>query len=199
MKNSPASRRPQAVYAGNSDIPVKAVVLVGFMGAGKSSVGRAVSEKLGWRFEDLDVWIEARAGCSIPEIFQRAGEEGLRDLEHAALSELLAQLDSGMPLIVALGGGTFVHVANERLFEAPGLATVYLDAPVDELWGRCQDGAERPLRRDQATFQQLHERRRPRYLAAKLRIETAGKDINAVAEEVIARLQLGPVITGDVT
>jgi shikimate kinase len=187
----PASRRDEGAPAGSSDAPVKAIFLVGFMGAGKSSVGRALSEKLGWRFEDLDARIEAQAGCNIPEIFRRAGEEGFRDLEHAALMELVAELDSGAPLIVALGGGTFVHAANEPLFEDPGIATVYLDAPVDELWVRCQDGVERPLRRDQATFQQLHEGRRQRYLATKLRVETAGKNIQAVAEEVIAGLRLG--------
>ena len=177
--------------AGNPGAPIKAIFLVGFMGAGKSSVGRALGEKLGWRFEDLDTRIEARAGCSIAEVFRRQGEEGFRELEHAALRELMIQLESGVPFIVALGGGTFVHAANELFFESPGMATVYLDAPVDEIWGRCQDGTERPLRRDRAGFQQLHERRRPRYLEAKLHVETTGKDIRAVAEEVIARLRLG--------
>src|SRR2546428_2697763 len=92
-------------------VPVRTVFLVGFMGAGKSSVGRALSLQLGWPFEDLDERIQAREGRTIEQIFQQSGEAEFRRAEHAALRELIADLGSS-PRVVALGGGTFVQTGN---------------------------------------------------------------------------------------
>src|ERR1700684_4113965 len=129
---------------------IRAVVLIGFMGAGKSSVGRALAEQLGWTFEDLDDRIEQQEGRKVAEIFGASGEVGFRRAEHAALKELLRELRSGVERIVALGGGAFVQRKNAALIEAGAVPTVFLDAAVEELWRRCrqqgeQQGIESPL------------------------------------------------------
>jgi shikimate kinase len=168
---------------------VRAVCLVGFMGAGKSSVGGALSRQLGWPFVDLDERIQSREGRSIDEIFRQSGEAEFRQAEQAALRELLLGIDSS-PLIIALGGGAFVQAENAALLEQVGVPTIFLDAPVDELFRRCQEQQlERPLRRDREQFRQLHEARRAGYLRAGLRIETGGKNVDMVATEVASRLK----------
>jgi shikimate kinase len=169
---------------GSSVRGLRAVVLVGFMGAGKTSVGRVLGQQLGWAFEDLDDRIQTREKRTIEAIFREFGEAEFRRAEHAALGELLAELGSS-PRVVALGGGAFVQAENAALLKQAGVPVVFLDAPVAELFRRCQqEMVERPLRRDQTHFQHLYETRRPRYLAATVRIETGGKDVQAVAEEV---------------
>src|SRR6201981_2203268 len=138
-----------------------AIFLVGLMGAGKTSVGRALSRKLGWRFEDLDDRIQAREGRTIPEIFQQSGEAEFRRSELAALRDLLADTESG-PMVAALGGGAFVQEEVASLLEKAGSGTVFLEWPTGELWRRCaQDVTDRPLRRMEAEFRQLYEARRP--------------------------------------
>ena len=168
---------------------VRAVVLVGFMGAGKSSVGAALSRRLGWPFEDLDERIQAREQRSIEQIFRQSGEAVFRRLEHAALRSLVEEGASAK--VVALGGGAFAQANNAALLEEAGWSTIFLDAPVDELFRRCQQQQlERPLRGDAKEFHRLYEDRRPCYLRAGFRIETAGKNVEDVAAEAIARLGL---------
>src|SRR6202049_2045697 len=116
---------------------VKAVFLVGFMGAGKSSVGRALVQGLNWVFEDLDDRIEAREGRTVAEIFRDSGESEFRRAEHAALQQVLQELRAAGARIVALGGGSFVQKQNAALLKASGLPTIFLDAPIEELWQRC--------------------------------------------------------------
>jgi len=177
VKLSPAER-----------VPVRTVFLVGFMGAGKSSVGRALSQRLGWGFEDLDDRIQAREGRSIGQIFRESGEAEFRRAEADALRELIGEQESS-PRVVGLGGGAFVQAENAALLGQTQSPIVFLDAPVDELFRRCQqEKVERPLRQDQKRFRQLYEARRPRYLAGTLRVETAGKSVDAVAVEVAGLL-----------
>ena len=167
------------------------MVLVGFMGAGKSSVGAALSRHLGWPFEDLDERIQARERRSVEDIFRQSGEVAFRQLEHAALRTLVDELGPSAK-VVALGGGAFVQENNAALLEEAGLPTIFLDAPAEELFRRCQEQQlERPLRGDAQEFHRLYASRRPCYLKAGLRIETAGKDVEEVAAEVISRLGLG--------
>ena len=169
---------------------VRAVVLVGFMGAGKSSVGAALGRRLGWPFEDLDERIQAREQRSIEQIFRLSGEAAFRQLEHAALSSLIAELGASAK-VVAVGGGAFAQENNAALLEAAGFPTIFLDAPVEELFRRCrQQQVDRPLRGDLDEFRRLYEARRPCYLKAGLRIDTAGKDVDRVAAEVIDSLRL---------
>jgi shikimate kinase len=169
--------------------------LIGFMGAGKSSVGRALGEQLGWGFEDLDERIERRERRTVPEIFRESGESGFRRAEHAALAELLDELRAGAARIVALGGGAFAQKNNARLIEDSGIPTLFLDASVDELWQRCEQqarrqGVERPLAKSRETFRELYNARRPHYLKASVRHETGGKTVEEVAAEVIHSLDL---------
>jgi len=171
------------------------VILVGFMGAGKSSVGRALAEQLGWTFEDLDDRIEQREGRKVAEIFRDSGEEGFRRAEHTALKELMLELQAAPKGIVALGGGAFVQKENARLIKVGAVPTVFLDARVDELWRRCrqqaeQEGMERPLRGSLERFGELYETRRKHYLRASFRQETDGKTVQKIAAEVIEGLGL---------
>ena len=174
---------------------MRAVVLIGFMGAGKSSVGRALGEQLAWTFEDLDERIERRERRKVAQIFRDSGEAEFRRAEHAALKEMLSELRTGTERIVALGGGAFVEEENVRLIEAGGVSTVFLDAGVEELWQRCRQQAlrqeiERPLFSSMEGFRELYEARRPHYLKASIRQETGGKTVAEVAGEVIRSLGL---------
>jgi shikimate kinase len=177
------------------DSAFRSIVLVGFMGAGKSSVGASLSRHLGWSFEDLDERIQTREQRSIEEIFRQSGEAAFREMEHAALRSLLSELglgDSGSGAkVVALGGGAFAQPNNVALIEEAGLSTVFLDAPAEELFRRCQEQqVERPLRGEVQEFERLYADRRRYYLKAGLQIETAGKDVEEVAAEAITRLGL---------
>jgi shikimate kinase len=166
------------------------VFLVGFMGAGKTSVGRALSRRLGLSFEDLDDRIQNREGKTIEQIFRESGEAEFRRVETAALRELLRELRRS-PCVVALGGGAFVQADNAALIEEAEVHSVFLDAPVAELLRRCeQEQEERPLRQNPKQFRELYEKRRQCYMRAALRIETSGKDVDTVAAEVACSLGL---------
>ena len=113
---------------------VRRIVLMGYMGAGKTSVGRLLARALGWTFLDLDSHIEARSGASVPELFARHGEAHFRRLESSALANALA-LDS---TVLALGGGTPEALTNRLLLEqTPGTLLIYLEAPFSILYDRC--------------------------------------------------------------
>jgi len=159
------------------------------MGAGKTSVGRALGARLGWPFEDLDDRIRSRAGRSIEEIFRDAGEQEFRRVEHEALQEIVASGGS-ISRIIGLGGGAFVQPVNAALIQQTEAITVFLDAPVEDLWRRCQsDQIQRPLQKDAQQFMSLYDERRPRYMMATHCIQTSGKTIDGVAEEVAALLK----------
>lgn len=165
------------------------------MGAGKSTVGQALGRRLGWFFEDLDARIERSQGCTVAEIFRDSGERNFRRAERKALCEVLAELTVGVPRIVALGGGAFVQKKNLALLRAAGARTVFLDAPVPELWERCcrqaaGQNALRPLLVTLEKFQQLHDARRKDYLKANLSIETAGRSVDAIAHQIVRTLEL---------
>ena len=168
---------------------VRVVFLVGFMGAGKTSVGRALSKQLGWSFEDLDECIRNREGRSISAIFRESGEAEFRRIERATLLGLITDLGVA-PRIVGLGGGAFAQDLD-GVFAQPGFATVFLDASGEELWRRCEhDVASRPLQRDLQQFRVLYEKRRPQYLKASLHVQTSGKTVDEVANEVCRKLEL---------
>jgi shikimate kinase len=171
------------------------VVLIGFMGAGKSSVGRALGDLLGWPFEDLDTRIELREKRKVPKIFRDSGEAAFRRAEQAALKELLGEFGDGRGKILALGGGAFVRRQNARLVAGSAAATVFLDADVMELWQRCseqakQDGMERPLLANLESFRELYKVRRPHYLKASFRQQTGGKTVEQIAAEITHALGL---------
>lgn len=170
------------------------VFLVGFMGAGKSTVGKALALHLGWEFEDLDERIVAREQRSVEVIFRESGETEFRRAEHAALRALLSESHASRR-VVALGGGAFVQAENANLLAQAGAPAVFLDAPVEVLFRRCQQEqqVERPLRRSQEEFTKLYRARRPHYLKAALQIETSNQDIESVALAVVRGLGLQPI------
>jgi shikimate kinase len=188
VRTSSSGRQPAST-------PVSAVFLVGFMGAGKSSVGRALGQRLNWVFEDLDDRIERRSGRSVAEIFRDSGETEFRRAEHLALREVVQELGKGVSRVVALGGGAFVQDENAELLRTGGATTLFLDAPVEDLWERCcrqanELGAERPLLRSKDQFRELHEIRRKKYSAASARFETGGRSVDAIADEIVRKLNL---------
>jgi shikimate kinase len=176
--------------------PPNTVFLVGFMGAGKTSVGRALGQRLNWIFEDLDDRIERREARTVAEIFRDSGEQEFRRAEHSALRDVLNE--SGSNRIVALGGGAFVQADNAALLEQSGAPTVFLDAEVGELWQRClrqaeEAGAERPLLRSPEQFRRLYGERRKQYALASLTIQTGKRPVDEIALEIEKRLRLRPI------
>jgi shikimate kinase len=170
------------------------------MGAGKSSVGRALGQRLNWVFEDLDDRIQAREGRTVAEIFRDSGESEFRRAEHAALQQVLEELRAGVARIVALGGGAFVQKENTALLNASGIPTVFLDAPVEELWQRCctqarHSGTERPLLRSLEEFRKLYETRRREYARASWQFPTGSRMVETVAAEIAETLGLKKIAT----
>ena len=147
------------------------LALIGFMGAGKSTVGAEVAERLGRRFVDLDEEIERRSDQTIAEIFS-ISEAAFRDLEEQIACEILAERE---PAVIALGGGA---VGSERIRSAltERALTVLLEVDVETAWKRAR-GAERPLARDESRFRALFEERQPVYRACA---NASGRDADDV-------------------
>jgi shikimate kinase len=156
------------------------LALVGYMGSGKSTVGRMLARSLGWEFVDLDREITRHAGRGIPEIFERDGEKYFRDLEHQVL---LCALDGAHERVVACGGGIVERPENrERLSRVP---TVFLREDIGVLFGRTRD-ARRPLRAaSREEFERRYEGRLPHYEGvADLAVTVDGRPPRAVAREI---------------
>ncbi len=172
--------------------PASMIALVGFMGAGKTTVGQALAEHLGWRFLDLDLLIEAHAGLRIPEIFSNHGEERFRELECAVLANVI---DSQRPdsLVLALGGGAFVSGKIRDILASRGIPSVWLHASAEELFRRSeQPEVVRPLRRGLEEFTQLYEQRLSSYRLADFHVVTNRKEISSIVDEIIQGLKLTP-------
>ncbi len=151
---------------------LRRLVLTGFMGAGKSTIGRLLAARLNWNFLDLDAHLEARTGATIPQLFAQHGEAHFRRLESSALASALGQNHT----VLALGGGTPEELTNRLLLEqTPATFTIFLDAPFPTLFDRCmlQDIA-RPVLADPAAAQLRFQKRHPLYRRlANLTIDTA--------------------------
>jgi len=162
-----------------------AIFLVGFMGAGKTSVGRELAMLLGWSFVDLDDRVISRHGRSVADIFRDEGEAAFRELESRALAEVISQARSGARAVIALGGGAYVQPDNSVVIRKTSFPVIFLDAEVDELRRRCApDASVRPLFQDEAQFRTLYELRRAQYLQADVRVDTTAKSVDAVAAEI---------------
>lgn len=160
-------------------------MLVGFMGAGKTSAGKAAARLLDREFIDLDDRIEQSEQKSVREIFAENGEAYFRRCERRELRKLLAETSA--PRVIALGGGAYVDGENASALRDSGATVIFLDAPVEELRERVGSGTGRPLAQDAKRFAELYEQRRAAYEQAAFRVNTSMKSITEVAEE-IARL-----------
>jgi shikimate kinase len=156
------------------------IYLVGFMAAGKTTVARALAERLGWRAEDVDELIEARERRTIADIFSRAGEPYFRSLERDILRLLLPLRH----VVVATGGGTFVEADNRGAINLDGLS-VWLDVPLDVVLARAPGDGRRPLAADRTQMERLFEARRIAYAQAHLHIEVGPASADEVAERIM--------------
>lgn len=157
--------------------------LTGFMGAGKSTTGPILADKLGWGFKDLDSVIEENEGAPVPLIFATQGEATFRRMEHAALRQLIVGIQRGKPLVVALGGGAFPDPANFDLLTTSGI-TVWLDCSFETAFSRVASEGNRPLAKDPGLFRQLFDERRIAYARADYRVD-AEADPEAVAFAIL--------------
>jgi shikimate kinase len=160
--------------------------LTGFMGSGKSTAGKLLAKKLGWRFVDLDAEIERAAGKPIPEIFQEQGEEAFRDLEHQQLLSQIRCSRQGGACVVALGGGAYASQRNRDAMADCGVA-LWLDPPFPILWARVSGNEKRPLAKDPDAFAKLYETRRDSYALAPYRVAS---DTSEAAVDEILELNL---------
>jgi shikimate kinase len=165
---------------------LRVICLAGFMGAGKSTVGRLLARQIGWRFVDLDELIESRAGLTIPEMFERLGEPAFRQLEHQTLARVLGESgERDLPTVLALGGGTFAQGPSITLIRESGCAVVWLQCPPERLLTRCAMMTNRPLFRDEASFLQLYQQRLPFYEQADYRVD-GDSEPALVVERILA-------------
>ncbi|MBK7929193.1 MAG: shikimate kinase [Bryobacterales bacterium] len=160
------------------------IYLTGFMGSGKTTVGRLLADEMGWPFFDLDDDIEAAAGCTISELFASKGETEFRRIEHEALKARVHQVTSGVPLVLALGGGAFAQADNRALLEDAGIS-IWLDAGMDLIRQRIADETHRPLAQDPERFTALYEQRREAYAKADFHIVIDSNDNDAVVRRVM--------------
>lgn len=167
---------------------VKPIVLVGMMGAGKSSIGVRLARQLDIGFVDADTEIEAAADMSIEEIFAAHGEAFFRDRE----SRVIARLLKRKPCVLATGGGAFANPDTRRLIKSRALS-IWLRVPLDELVRRVKRKPEkRPLLADtdiRTTLSRLLEKRGPAYGEADIIIDSDHDDHDAVVEKIVIRLQ----------
>ena len=154
--------------------------LVGFMGAGKSTVARAVGRRLGWRTADIDDLIEARERRRVSAIFAQSGEPYFRQVERTVVADLVPQRE----VVVATGGGTFVDPDNRAAMLASG-AVAWLDLPLARVIERVPQDGRRPLASDRAQLEHLYFRRQPAYQLAHVRIDAA-RPLPEVVEELLA-------------
>ena len=152
---------------------MRSIYLVGFMGTGKSSVGRALASKLGLRFVDLDAILAEEAGVTIPEIFARDGETVFRLAEREAL-RMTTRLG---PTVVATGGGAFCSAENQKLIHGSGGVSVFLDTPWDAIVRRLPGAnPDRPMYVSPDHARRLFEEREPHYRKASVTLSVSGDE-----------------------
>jgi len=182
-----ATTQGQTIPALPPRSPERSIVLVGLMGAGKTTVGRRVAQKLGLSFVDADHEIEAAAGETIPEIFERHGEAAFREGERRVIARLL---EDG-PQVLATGGGAFMDATTRANIAARGVS-IWLRADLDVLMRRVSRRNNRPLLKQgdpRATMERLINERYPVYAEADITIESVEGPHEIVVDDVIARLE----------
>jgi shikimate kinase len=169
--------------------PPRRIVLTGFMGSGKTTVGPLIARRLGWKFLDVDDAIAAEAGATIAELFSRQGEAAFRERERAAI----AALASNDSLVLALGGGAIEHAATRALLlTTPGTLLVHLEVELATTLKRCR-GTEhlRPILADQANLESRYQRRLPLYRMAHVSIAVDALTPEQAVDAILRAARLG--------
>jgi shikimate kinase len=170
------------------------VALTGFMGTGKSTTARLLARQIGWEHIDLDRRIVETAGMTIPEIFARRGEAAFRQIEHDQLARVVGEtIETHKRRVLSLGGGTTAQPPNVDLLKKYGAVLIWLDCPVEELLRRCAHITDRPLFRDEASFRELYNERKPAYQISDHRVESHLEPLRVV-EQILA-LGIFPEVT----
>lgn len=165
----------------------RSIVMVGLMGAGKSTIGRRLAQRLDLPFIDADNAIEEAAAMSIPEIFATYGESHFRDGERRVMTRLLQDI----PRVLATGGGAFINEQTRGLVAQHGLS-VWLKADLDVLMKRVRRRANRPLLNaddPEGVMRRLMAERYPVYAEADVTVETSNAPHQAVVEETLCALE----------
>jgi shikimate kinase len=160
------------------------VYLVGFMAAGKTSVGRALARRLDWEFIDIDDLIERQEHMTVAEIFARHGEPYFRAAERAIVAHQL----NARHAVVATGGGTFADPQNRAAIRNDGVS-VWLDAPLERVIARMPADGRRPLAGDRADLERLYEGRRLAYEQAHVRLDAGRAGVDALVEQLVDWLE----------
>jgi shikimate kinase len=156
------------------------IYLVGFMAAGKTTVGRSLAHRLGWRVEDVDELIEKRERTTIADIFARQGEVYFRQVER----EMLRLLQPIRHVVVATGGGTFADADNRGLINLDGVS-VWLDVPLADIIARIPLDGRRPLAADRAALERLYLTRVESYRQAHVRIPAGRTPLPVVVDRIV--------------
>jgi shikimate kinase len=168
-------------------VNIKNIVLIGFMGSGKTAVGKLLAERLGWQFVDTDEIIEKAAGAAISDIFEKSGENYFRDLESCAAQSLLERHN----LVIATGGGIILRLENVTCLKELGLL-VWLKVDSKQVMERVAGTAHRPLLNcpdAENKAEEILRQRIPLYHgAADIEIDTANLSINQVADKILEEL-----------
>ena len=161
------------------------IFVVGFMGAGKTAVARALAERVNRLCIDTDKLVEVGARASVQEVFDKEGESGFRQRERRAL----VSAATGPPAVVATGGGLYADRGNRKTIQLAGVA-VWIDVPFDVCLERCKEAlGTRPLFRDEESLEELYESRRAEYANADITVEAMGRTPAIIADDVIQRLE----------
>jgi shikimate kinase len=161
----------------------KNIVLIGFMGTGKTSVGGLIANRMGWPFIDTDLVIVNKVRKSIPDIFRTKGEEYFRAIEHEVISDVTKRNST----VIATGGGAVLNPENMRMLRECGIV-VALDAQLDTIWNRIKESNDRPLvfgKNSKSELEDLFLKRLHAYENAHLRIKVDNKKPQEIAEEII--------------
>jgi shikimate kinase len=163
------------------------IVLTGFMGSGKSTVGPLVAQRLGWKFIDVDDVIEIEAGSSIASLFASEGEVAFRDREHATIARLTANYE----MVMALGGGAIERPETRNLLlAASDTLLVHLEVELATTLARCQGTEDaRPVLADQANLERRYQRRLPLYRTAHVSITVDTLTPEQVADEILRKAE----------
>jgi shikimate kinase len=169
---------------GNLTIPQDRIFLVGFMGAGKTTVGKALAEILNYQFIDLDDLIQAATGKTVPDIFAELGEPYFRKCE----TDMLQACKTLEKTIIALGGGAYVSAENRKIIQGLGPA-IWLDCPLAVIISRINFDGSRPLARGEDELSKLLAQRMPAYARADYHVDVGDKEVEEVVEAIIRLLQ----------